>query len=65
MFSAIGQVFAVALGFAVIPGHPAGANPESTGEVAANPTLRVHPVVGSGFSLREPRNDRRGFTPAW
>jgi hypothetical protein len=41
----------------VIPGRGAAANPEPTGRGTASPIIRSHPVVGSGFSLREPRND--------
>ena len=41
----------------VIPGRGAAANPEPTGRGTASPIIRSHQVVGSGFSLCEPRND--------
>jgi hypothetical protein len=42
----------------VIPGPGVARNPEPTGRGATSPIAMPHPVVGSGFSLREPRNDR-------
>ncbi|POR56888.1 hypothetical protein CYD53_101411 [Bosea psychrotolerans] len=52
------HVFTAVIAFtSVIPGRGAAANPEPTGRGTASPTTRSHPVVGSGFSLREPRND--------
>lgn len=42
---------------AVIPGRCEAANPEPTGRGATCPISMAHPVVGSGFSLREPLND--------
>jgi hypothetical protein len=41
----------------VIPGRGAAANPEPTGRSTARSLPSSHPVVGSGLSLREPRND--------
>ncbi len=53
------QVFTAVIAFtAVIPGRGAAANPEPTGRGTASPIVRSHPVMGSGFSLREPRNDK-------
>lgn len=43
---------------AVIPGPCEAGNPEPTSRGAAFPIPMFHPVVGSRFSLREPRNDR-------
>jgi hypothetical protein len=45
---------------AVIPGRGVAANPEPTSRGATCSIASYHPVVGSGFSLREPRNDRGG-----
>ncbi|MET3891347.1 hypothetical protein ABIE41_002423 [Bosea sp. OAE506] len=45
---------------AVIPGRGKAANPEPTARGAACLIASSHPVVGSGFSLREPRNDGGG-----
>jgi len=42
---------------AVVPGRCEAANPEPTGRGETFSTAMAHPVVGSGFSLREPRND--------
>ena len=42
---------------AVIPGPCEAGNPEPTGRGVTYPIAKSHPVVGSGFSLREPRND--------
>ena len=43
---------------AVIPGRGGAANPEPTGRGTTCLVANSHPVVGSGFSLREPRKDR-------
>jgi hypothetical protein len=45
---------------AVIPGRCEAANPEPTGRGATFPIPLSHPVVGSGLSRREPRNDKGG-----
>jgi hypothetical protein len=44
----------------VIPGPGVARNPEPTGKGTTCPLLKSRPVVGSGFSLREPRNDKGG-----
>ncbi|PTM42139.1 hypothetical protein C8D03_3719 [Bosea sp. 124] len=43
---------------AVIPGRGEAANPEPTGRGETCHIVSFYPVVGSGFSLREPRNDK-------
>jgi hypothetical protein len=49
---------------AVIPGRPEGPSPEPIAAVAAENGTTIQPrpeavvFIGSGFSLREPRNDR-------
>lgn len=42
---------------AVIPGPCEAGNPEPTSRGAACAIPNSHPVMASGFSLREPRND--------
>ncbi|MDR6873233.1 hypothetical protein J2Y55_004257 [Bosea sp. BE125] len=55
------QVFTAVIALtSVIPGRGAAANPEPTGRGAPCSLPSSHPVVGSGFSLCEPRNDKGG-----